>query len=51
MASDVAPQERQFLRVRSDGESGLSSMREPATESLLFHLAPMCYTLSVSLAD
>lgn len=36
---------------RPDGERGLSVVREPATESLLFHLAPMCYKLSVSLAD
>ena len=37
--------------VRLDGEVGLSSAREPTTDSLLFHSAPMCYKLSVSLAD
>ena len=36
--------------VRLDGEVGLSSAREPTTDSLLFHSAPMCYKLSVSLA-
>ena len=37
--------------VRLDGEVGLSSAREPTADSLLFHSAPMCYKLSVSLAD
>ena len=36
--------------VRLDGEVGLSSAREPTTDSLLFHSALMCYKLSVSLA-
>jgi hypothetical protein len=37
--------------VRHDGEVGLSPVREPTAAPLLFHSAPMCYKLSVSLAN
>ena len=37
--------------VRLDGEVGLLPVREATAAPLLFHLAPMCYKLSVSLAN